>query len=439
MVEGMRREPDSDIGAAMYELVRELYPIPRSLTGEGVRSTLERIGRRIPLEIHEVPSGTTVFDWTIPREWTIRDAYILDPSGRKILNFAESNFQVVGYSTPVHRRLALSELRSHLFTLPEHPDWIPYRTSYYNESWGFCLTERKVRELTEGEYEVVIDSSLEDGSMTYAECIIPGEIRDEVLVSAHICHPSQANDNLSGIAVATFIASWLLEQPRRLSYRILLAPGTIGSLAWLSRNEERLRWIRHGLVLAGVGDSGNPTYKRSRVEHAEIDQVVEQVLRERGRPYEIQPFNPWGYDERQFNAPGFGLSVGLFMRTPHGCYPEYHTSADNLEFVNPASLADSLAALRSIIGILERNRTYRNLSPKGEPQLGRRGLYRPIGGASAQPNQLAMLWILNQSDGSNTLLGIARRSGLVFDQVSDAADALVKAGLLAVSDEVEPH
>lgn len=415
----------------MYELVRELFPIRRSLTGEGVRATLATIGRRIPLEVHEVPTGAAVFDWTVPREWNIRGAYILDPRGRRVVDLAESSLHVVGYSTPIHRRMTLSDLRPYLHTLPDHPDWIPYRTSYYQESWGFCLTQRQLESLEDGEYDVVIDSTLEAGSLTYAECFIPGEVEDEVLISAHVCHPSLANDNLSGIAVATFLAAGLLDRPRRLSYRILLIPGTIGSLTWLSRNEERLGRIKHGLVLAGVGDSGHPTYKRSRQETAEIDRIMDQVLRERGRPYEIRPFSPWGYDERQFNAPGFGLPVGLLMRTPHGTYPEYHTSADDLSFVHPDSLSDSLAIMRTVVSVLERNLAYRNLSPKGEPQLGKRGLYDPVGGASGRPDQLAMLWVLNQSDGSNTVLDIARRSGLSFDQLRVAADALSNAGLLA--------
>jgi aminopeptidase-like protein len=418
-------------GTAMYELIRELFPIRRSLTGDGVRATLATIGRHIPLNVHEVPTGTTAFDWTVPREWNIRDAYIVGPHGQRVVDLAESSLHVVGYSTAIHRRMTLSELRPHLHTLPDHPDWIPYRTSYYQESWGFCISHRQMESLKDGEYEVFIDSTLEPGSLTYAECLIPGEVEDEVLISAHVCHPSLANDNLSGIAVATFIAAELLDRPRHFTYRMLFIPGTLGSLTWLSHNEERLSRIKHGLVLAGVGDSGHPTYKRSRHETSEIDQAMDQVLRERGRPYEVRPFSPWGYDERQFNSPGIGLPVGLFMRTPHGTYPEYHTSADDLAFVDPGSLSDSLAIIRTVMSLLDQNRAYRNLSPKGEPQLGKRGLYGAIGGASGRPDQLAMLWVLNQSDGSNSLLDIAQRSGLSFELIRVAADALSSAGLLA--------
>jgi aminopeptidase-like protein len=432
VADGLADETESGEGDAMHDLVRELYPICRSITGDGVRATLSILDRYIPIDVHEVPSGTPAFDWTVPREWNIRDAYIRDSSGRRVIDFATSNLHVVSYSIPVHQRMTLSELRPHLHTLPDQPDLIPYRTSYYDEAWGFCLSQRQLESLEDGEYEVHIDSSLQDGSLTYGECYLPGELQDVILISAHLCHPSLANDNLSGIAVATFMAAQLMRRPHRFSYRFILIPGTIGSLTWLSQNEGQLGTIKHGLVLAGVGDKGDPIYKRSRRETAEVDRAVEQVLLEAGRPFEIRPFSPWGYDERQFNSPGFDLPVGLLMRAPHGAYPEYHTSADDQGFVHPDSLAESLAICLAVVLLLERNLVYRNLRPKGEPQLGRRGLYDPIGGASGRPDQLAMLWVLNQSDGSNSLLDIARRSGLRFDQLWQAATALSDAGLLEV-------
>jgi len=426
-------EPGLGEGEGMHALIRELYPICRSITGDGVRATLSILGRYVPLDIHEVPSGTKALDWTVPREWNIRDAYVRDANGRRVVDFAASNLHVVSYSIPVHQRMTLAQLRPHLHTLPDQPDLVPYRTSYYHEAWGFCLSQRQLDGLEEGEYEVFIDSSLQDGSLTYGECYLRGELQDEILISAHVCHPSLANDNLSGIAVATFLAAHLMNQPRRLSYRIILIPGTIGSLTWLSQNEDHLGTIRHALVLAGVGDRGNLIYKLSRRETADVDRAVEQVLRETDRPFQIRPFSPWGYDERQFNSPGFDLPAGLLMRAPHGAYPEYHTSADDLSFVHPESLAESLAICRAVVQLLERNLAYLNLSPKGEPQLGRRGLYDPIGGTSGRPDQLAMLWVLNQSDGTNSLLDIARRSGLKFDQLWHAATALLAAGLLEVS------
>jgi aminopeptidase-like protein len=417
-------------GVAMYELARELYPIARSITGPGVRDSLAIIARIAPITVREVRSGTPALDWIVPREWTIRDAYIKDPNGRRIVDFNASNLHVIGYSVPVNRRLSLDELRPHLHALADRPDWIPYRTSYYQETWGFCLTQRQLDALEPGEYEVMIDADLEDGSLTYGECYLPGEVADEILITTHICHPSMANDNLSGIVVAAFLAQALQQRERRHSYRILFIPGTIGSLVWLSRNEDRLGSIRHGLALAGVGDAGAPTYKPTRNETAAIDRAVQQVLAETGRPHSVVPYSPWGYDDRQFNSLGFQLPVGLLMRTQHGTYPEYHTSADDLSFITPQGLADSLDICEAVMLLLDRNRTYRNLSPKGEPQLGRRGLYDPVGGASGRPDQLAMLWLLNQSDGSMSLLDIARRSGLRFEQLWVAASALERAGLL---------
>jgi aminopeptidase-like protein len=418
-------------GVEMHSLAAELYPIPRSLTGDGVRRTLARLGELIPLEVREVPSGTEVLDWTVPPEWNVREAYIRDPEGRRLADFAQCNLHLLGYSVPVDRRMQLSELREHLFTLPEQPDLIPYRTSYYNENWGFCLRHRELESLRDGEYEVRIDASLEGGALTYGECLLPGERSEEVLVSCHVCHPSLANDNLSGIVVATFLARALQERPRRHSYRFLFIPGTIGSITWLARNQEAVGHIRHGLVLTCVGDPGDPTYKRSRRGDAEIDRAVEHVLRHSGGGYEVQDFFPYGYDERQYCSPGFDLPVGCFMRTPHGRFPEYHTSADDLELIRPEHLADTLSKVLAVFDVLERDGTYVNLSPKGEPQLGKRGLYDAIGGAAdRRTEQMAMLWVLNQSDGGRSLLDIAERAEMPFAAVARAAELLEAHGLL---------
>ena len=305
-----------EIGEELHRLVADLYPICRAITGEGVRETLRRIAEIIPLEQHEVPTGTQVFDWAVPQEWNIRDAYVKDRHGRRVIDFAASNLHVVGYSTPVDARMPLAELREHLFTIPEQPDWVPHRTSYYREAWGFCLSHNALLELEDEVYEVRIDSRLADGHLTYGEYFLPGEQEDEVLVSAHICHPSLANDNLSGIAVATLLARTLTELPHRLSYRFVFAPATIGAIVWLSRNLDVMPRVRHGLVVTGVGDRGRPTYKRSRRGDAEIDRAVEHVLRHSGADYEIEDFSPYGYDERQYCSPGFDLPVGCFMRTP---------------------------------------------------------------------------------------------------------------------------
>ena len=410
----------------MIELICELYPVCRSITGDGLRQSLFRLGELIPLATHEVATGTEAFDWTIPKEWNIKDAYIKDKDGRRVVDFRENNLHVVNYSAPVRARMSLGELRPHLHSLPDHPEWIPYRTSYYTESWGFCLSQRQLESLAEGEYEVVINSSLRDGALTYGECLLPGEVEDEFLISTHICHPSMCNDNLSGVAMATALARILARTSHRYSYRFLFVPGTIGPIAWLSRNQDKVSRIKHGLVLACVGDRGSVNYKRSRRLTADIDRAVEHVLRTRGAPFELRDFSPYGYDERQFCSPGFDLPVGSFRRTPHGEYPEYHTSADNLSFVSRAHLADTLGTLLEVIDLLESDRKFVNLSPMGEPQLGKRGLLP----AASDDEQMALLWMLNLSDGENSLLDIAERSGLSSEELRRATEMLVSCGLL---------
>jgi aminopeptidase-like protein len=418
-------------GRDMYDLVAELYPICRSITGEGFRSTLDTLAGHLDLAVHEVASGTRVFDWTVPREWNITDAYVATSAGERVIDFRASNLHVVSYSIPVDARMSLSELRPHLHTLPEHPDWIPYRTSYYDDNWGFCLSQRQLDGLAEDEYHVVIDSSLTDGCLTYGEYLVPGASAEEVLVSCHACHPSLCNDNLSGVALATWLAKALVDSEPRYSYRFLFIPGTIGSITWLARNEATLSRVRAGLVLACVGDPGGLTYKRSRRGDTEIDRAMAHALATSGAQYEINDFSPYGYDERQFCSPGFDLPVGCLNRTPYARYPEYHTSADDLDLIRPDSLADSFKTCLAAFRVLEENATYLNQNPKCEPQLGRRGLYGAIGGRSdTQQFQLAMLWVLNLSDGAYSLLDIAERSELEFGLVAEATDALVRAGLL---------
>ena len=431
---GERRDPtlvaEAD-GKAMMALIEELFPICRSITGNGVRRTLEILGRYIPLEVSEVPSGTSVLDWTVPPEWNIRDAYIARDDGTRIVDFAASNLHVVQYSPPVDAVLPLSELRERLHSLPEQPDWIPYRTSYYTENWGFCLTHRQLSRLPDGLYRVVIDSDLQPGHLTYGELLVPGETDDTVLISCHICHPSLANDNLSGIAVATLLARHVLSLRLRHSYRFLFIPGTIGSLTWLARNEDQVRRVVHGLVLSCLGDAGGMTYKQSRRGNAAIDRIVAHVLRHDEVPHHIRPFVPYGYDERQYCSPGFDLPVGCLMRTPNGEYPEYHSSADNLSLLRRESLAHSLSVLRRIVAVTEGDGVYRSHNPKGEPQLGRRGLYAAMGGQrSPSFDQMALLWVLNLADGRHSLLDIAERAGVPLAAICAAADALLAAQLL---------
>jgi aminopeptidase-like protein len=426
-------QPDS--GEAMHELMTELYPICRSITGEGVRQTLHILSRHIALKVHEVPTETPVFDWTVPKEWNIRDAYIKNARGERVIDFQKSNLHVVSYSIPVKKKISLGELRTHIFSLPDRPEWIPYRTSYYNETWGFCLSHRQLEALPEGDYEVCVDASLKDGSLTYGEYIIPGESSDEVLISCHVCHPSLCNDNLSGIAVATFLAAQLTQGTKpRYTYRFLFIPGTIGSITWLARNESHVQRIKHGLVVTCVGDSGRFTYKKSRRGNAEIDRAAMHVIAHSGCSWTVQDFFPYGYDERQYCSPGFDLPVGCLMRSPHGSFPEYHTSADNLDFVRPKHLSESLACYLDVVEVLEHNRYYMNLNPKCEPQLGKRGLYAAIGGDSdVAKKQLAMLWVLNMSDGRHSLLDIAERAQAPFSLINSTAQVLEQHGLLQVT------
>jgi aminopeptidase-like protein len=413
----------------MWALAETLFPICRSITGEGVRETLREVGRHVELVMHEVPSGTTVLDWTIPAEWNISDAYVANAGGDRLVDFRASNLHVVSYSEPVRARMTLNELRPRLHTHPENPDWIPYRTSYYDRSWGFCLSQRQLESLGDDTYEVVIESSLEPGSLTYAECMLAGEVDDEVLISTHVCHPSLANDNVSGVVVLTALAAVLAAQRRRLTYRLLFVPGTIGSIAWLARNQETVGRIVAGLVVACVGDPAPLRYKRSRRGDTLVDRAGAHVV---GRTVDgrVVDFVPWGWDERQYNSPGFDLPVGCLTRSPDGEFPQYHSSADDLHFISPAQLGGALDALLAILDVLENDARYVNLAPKGEPQLSRRGLYRRMGGAEQDELQLAVLWVLNQSDGTRSLLDVAERAGLPFGVVHRAAAALADAGLL---------
>lgn len=471
----------TDRGASgdwMHAFASELFPICRSITGEGLRTTLRRIQQEIPIAIHEVPSGTQVLDWTVPEEWNIRDAWIANARGERLIDFHAHNLHVASYSTPLRARMSLDELRPHLHSLPQHPDWIPYRTSYYKRTWGFCLTHRQLQQLEPGEYDVCIDSTLAPGALSYGELLLRGASEDEFLVSVHCCHPSLANDNLSGVAVAVALAKMLsgratLSSARRAvpalnpetiaktrhagdsgampglrhSIRFLFIPGTIGAITWLARNEEKLARVKAGLVLTCIGDAGPFTYKKSRRGHAAIDRSVAQALRDSGQLHRVIDFFPYGYDERQYGSPGFNLPVGCFMRSQHGTFPEYHSSADNLNFIKPDALEESLRVLLRVIEASgqsdlsdapttnNQQRTtnkprFLNLKPKGEPHLVKYDIHAALDG-----DVLPALWVLNFSDGGHALDEIAAKSGLPFDKLLRAADILCTRGLLK---EVKP-
>lgn len=422
----------SSSGRSIYELASRLFPICRSLTGDGVRETLAIVGEHLPLKIHRIQTGTQLFDWQAPQEWLIRDAYIMDSAGRRVVDFAKHNLHVVNFSTPVRKKLTLNELKEHIHTLPDQPDLIPYRTCYHTEAWGFCMTHNALMQMKELTYEVVIDAERRDGSLNFGEFIHQGETEETFLLSTHLCHPSLANDNCSGIALLTRLGEALKSRKTRFTYRLLFGPATFGALAWLKQNEENLGLVKHGIVLSCVGDGGGPNYKRSRRGNSEIDRIMTQVLESSGLPEaKLHDFWPYGYDERQFCSPGFNLPVGLFQRSLYGEFPEYHTSADNLDFIKPEYLEQSYNLIIQAIEIAERNWTPINLSPKGEPQLGRRGLYGNTGGdRNAAKNAMTMLWVLNLADGDHSLLDMAERAGLPFAQLADAAERLRDAGLL---------
>ncbi|MCU1677875.1 MAG: hypothetical protein JWM93_2633 [Frankiales bacterium] len=420
-------------GAGMHALAADLFPVLRSITGAGVRTTLAGVGRHVPLEVHEVPSGTSVLDWTVPAEWNVREAWLEGPDGSRVADVAASTLQLLGYSEPVSATMPLDELRPHLFSLADRPDLTPYRTSYYRRTWGFCLPHRTVEALPDGDYTVHIDSTLDEtGSLTYGEVFVPGTTDGEILISTHTCHPALANDNLSGIVVATALAQRLAAAgPRRLGVRFVFVPGTIGAITWLAANRGAVHRIRAGLVLTGLGDRAGFVYKRSRRGDTWTDRVVEHVLAARGEEHRVDDFSPYGYDERQYCSPGFDLAVGRLGRSAHNEYPEYHTSGDDLDFITPQSLEGAVDVLTEILDVLQTDVAYRNTSPYGEPQLGRRGLYRDLGATmDSKAREMSLLWVLSYSDGAHSVLEIARRSGLPYAEISAAAEALREVGLL---------
>jgi aminopeptidase-like protein len=425
------------IGNEIHQLAKELWPICRSITGNGVRETLSIIKRHLPnLKTFEVPTGTQCFDWTVPKEWNIRDAFVIDPDGNKIIDFKISNLHVVGYSTPVNKKLSLEELKEHLYTLPEQPDAIPYITSYYSPHWGFCLTQTQFEQLKEGEYHVVIDSDLEDGHLTYAELLIPGESDQEIFLSTYVCHPSLANNELSGPTVTTFLAKWLLEQPQlKYSYRIIFIPETIGSLTYLSRHADELKKnVVAGFNITCIGDDRDYSYIPSRDENTLSDKVAKHVLRHVAPSYKTYPFIESGSDERRYCAPGIDLPIACLMRTKYNHYPEYHTSLDDLTLVTPKGLQGGYEVLRRCIEVLEKNEVLK-LNVICEPQLGKRGLYPNL--STKQSNQMVsnMMNYISYCDGILSNIEIAQKINVPLWGLYEIIQNLKDANLLALVDK----
>ena len=417
-------------GLFMYRLMARLFPICRSIIGDGLRETLHILQEHIPLRLFEIPSGTRVFDWTVPKEWNIRDAFVLDPEGRKIIDFKSNNLHVLGYSVPVDRFVSLSELQRHLHSLPDQPDAIPWVTSVYEERWGFCLTHKQRTQLKDGTYRVVIDSELRSGALTYAELIIPGASSKEIFISTYVCHPSMANNELSGPVVATALAKWIASEPRRFTYRIIFIPETIGSIAYLSRNLESMKNnIVAGFNLTCVGDERAYSYLPSRNGSTLADKVALNILRAKHPEFRQYSFLDRGSDERQYCSPGIDLPVVSLMRTKYREFPEYHTSLDNLDFVSPAGLQGSFDLHRDCIELLERNRVYQ-MRCLGEPQLGVRGLYPTIATKESHRQVIDMLNFIAYADGTNDLIDISNAIQVPVRDLYPIMDKLTQADLL---------
>lgn len=423
----------ASIGDEMYEWACDLYPIHRSLTGSGVRRTLEYIGGRVPgLTVLEAPSGTPAFDWIVPNEWTIRDAYIADESGARVVDYRRNNLHVVGYSIPVDAWLSREELEPHLHSLPSQPAAIPYVTSYYAPYWGFCLSDAQRVALPDGRYHVVVDSDLSPGVMNVGEVIIPGDTDREILLSANICHPSLANNEVSGPVVLTALARWIAALPtRRYTYRLVFLPETIGSIWYLSRNAAHMKTVTEaGFVLTCVGDDRAYSYVPSRAGGTPADRAALNVLRHRAPDFVRYTFLDRASDERQYCSPGIDLPVCSVLRTLYGKFPEYHTSFDDLSVISPAGLQGAFEVLRECLEVLEANDTYVTSTPC-EPQLGRRGLYPTTSDLNSYPGSQYLLDVLAYADGTRDLIALADAVGISALRCRDVVRILRDAGLMA--------
>jgi aminopeptidase-like protein len=420
------------LGEQMYAMLCRLFPICRSITGNGVRQTLRMIEEEVPgLTLHEVPTGTQVFDWVVPREWNVREAYVLDPDGNRVIDFAQNNLHLVGYSVPVNRKVSLAELHQHLYSLPDQPDAIPYVTSYYHERWGFCVTDRQRRAITkEGEYSVVIDSELKDGHLTYAELRIPGEQEEEVFLSTYVCHPSMANNELSGPVVTTFLAKWLLTKRCRYSYRIVFIPETIGSITYLSRNVHEMKQrVIAGYNITCVGDDRCYSFLPSRRGDSLADRIALHVLKHLHSDFVRYTYLDRGSDERQYCAPGIDLPVASVMRSKYGMYPEYHTSLDNLMLVTPTGLYGAFEVLRICLECVEADERL-EATVSCEPQLGKRGLYPTLSTKQTSMQVRNMMNLIAYCDGTHKLLDIAEKINVPVWELMPLVETLKRHELL---------
>lgn len=423
-----------DVGKRMYDLAERLFPICRSITGNGFRESLEIIREVLPeIQVTEVPSGTQVFDWTVPKEWNIRGGWIRRKSGETIVDFKDSNLHVMGYSLPVHATVSREELLEHVYTMPEQPEWIPYVTSYYKERWGFCMSEKQKQTLTDDEYEVLIDSTLEDGSLTYGELILPGETQDEILITTYLCHPSMANDELSGPCVQTELVNYLKSLPkRRYTYRLIWNPETIGSITYLSRNLKTLQqYVKAGFVLSCVGDNRTYSIVSSKYADTLADRVLENVLKFHYPEYKHYSFLERGSDERQYGSAGVDLPVCGFCRSMYREYPEYHTSADNMDLISPEGLQGAYEVMVKVVNALENNYVYQ-MQCKCEPQLGKRGLYPTISRKGVYDAVRTMQHFTAYADGRNDLIGISNILNVPVDELIPLKEKLMEHQLLLV-------
>lgn len=417
----------------MYNLLKELFPINRSITGDGVRKSLKIIKKIIDLNFVEIKSGTKCYDWEVPLEWNINDAYILDPKGKKIIDFKKNNLHVVSYSEPINRLISLKELKKNLHTLPKIPTAIPYLTSYYHKNWGFCISYNQFKKLREGKYKVVIKSNFKKGSLTLADSVLKGKVKKEIIISSYICHPSMANDSLSGVVVAVYLYKYLKSlKSRYYTYRFIFAPETIGVISYLKKNEKKIKQnVLCGFVLTCLGDKAAFNYKKTKQNNHEIDKIVKYTFDRNNKKITYHDFWPSGSDERQYSSPSFNIPVGSLIRSVYGKFSQYHTSKDNLSFINKKKLEESLDIYKNIFNIIDSNHTYVRTNGHCEPMLSKYNLYDTIGGNKIQnKDTMLYLWILNLSDGNHTLLDIANKSNYTYNKILQCTKILINKNLI---------